>query len=185
MGLADINEVIAIEQASYTMAWPRRAYDYELQQNGLAHYFVLRLSPPQVDHVTTEPLLSIIGLGGLWLIADAAHITTLAIAPDWRRLGLGEWLLIRLIEEGQNLGANVTTLEVRPSNHAARSLYRKYRFREVGRRPHYYSDNGEDALILTTPELILPDYQAMIDQRKAALFERLAKTEVDKIRQIN
>jgi ribosomal-protein-alanine N-acetyltransferase len=185
MQLADINEVIAVEQASYTLTWPKRAYDYELQKNELANYFVLRILPPQADHPPAKSSSPIIGLGGFWLIADAAHITTLAISPTWRRLGLGEWLLITLLEEGQKLGASITTLEVRPSNHAAQSLYQKYRFQAVGRRPRYYSDNGEDALILTTPKLILPDYQAMIRQRKATLVKRLARIRVDKIRQIS
>ncbi len=182
---ADIPEVVAIEQASYSMTWPRKAYDYELQQNDLAYYFVLRIAPPQLDGLATEPAASIIGLGGFWLMGDAAHITTIAIHPHWRRLGLGEWMLITLLDQGQVLGAQVVTLEVRPSNQAALLLYQKYNFKQVGRRPRYYSDNGEDALILTTPPLASPDYQAMLSQRKSTLYQRLAKFDMDKIGQIN
>jgi ribosomal-protein-alanine N-acetyltransferase len=175
MTLADIPRVVAVEQASYAMTWPAKAYRHELQQNDLAHYFVLRLTP----QLTTQSAL--IGLGGFWLMADEIHISTIAIHPDWRGLGLGEWMLTRLLEEGQALGAAVATLEVRPSNRAARSLYEKYGFQEVGRRRNYYTDNGEDALILTTPTLNLADYQELFQQRRAGLFQRLADITLDKL----
>jgi ribosomal-protein-alanine N-acetyltransferase len=177
---ADIPQVIAIEQAAYTMRWPRKAYDYDLEQNELAHYFVLRPTAPDLS-TTSDP----IGLGGFWLMADEAHLNTLAVHPAWRRLGLGEWILLTLIEQAQALGAAVATLEVRPSNQAALSLYQKYDFQKVGRRPGYYSDNGEDALILTSLPLSSLDFQAMLRQRQAALVQRLAKIEIDKIEQIN
>jgi ribosomal-protein-alanine N-acetyltransferase len=176
---ADTPQVIAIEQAAYTMRWPRKAYNYELEQNELAHYFVLRPATPDPSE-KPDP----IGLAGFWLMADEAHINTLAIHPAWRRLGLGEWLLLTLIEQAQAQGASVATLEVRPSNQAALSLYQKYDFQEVGRRPGYYSDDGEDALILTSLPLSSLDYQAMLRQRKATLVQRLAKIEVDKTEQI-
>jgi ribosomal-protein-alanine N-acetyltransferase len=175
---ADISQVVALEQVSYTTAWPRKAFDYELEKNEFAHYFVLRTSLP-----VSQPGSGLIGLGGFWLLANEAHINTLAIHPDWRRMGLGAWLLLTLIEAAQALGASVATLEVRPANQAARSLYQKFEFREVGRRPGYYSDTGEDALILTTSLLGSLDYQAMLRQRKAALLQRLAATEIDEIGQ--
>jgi ribosomal-protein-alanine N-acetyltransferase len=197
MTLADIREVIAVERASYSLAWPAKAYDYELQKNDLAHYFVLRLLPPPASQPladlsnrphnqptiqpTNRPSRSVIGLGGFWLMADEIHISTIAVQPIWRGLGLGEWLLVKLLVEGQALGGAIATLEVRPSNQAALALYRKYNFQEVGRRPHYYNDNGEDALILTTPNLSLPDYQAMFQQRQAALNQRLVKIRADTI----
>lgn len=181
---ADIPQVLAVEQASYTMSWPRKAYDYELNHNELAHYFVLRLSPVSSEDSSPKASAAIIGLGGFWLMSDEMHITTIAIEAHWRRLGLGEWMLITLLEKGQALRAKVATLEVRPSNQAARALYRKYNFYEVSRRPRYYPDNSEDALIYTTPSLILPGYQAMLRQRQTALYQRLAKINVDKIEQI-
>jgi [ribosomal protein S18]-alanine N-acetyltransferase len=180
MTVADIPAVVAIEHLSYSMTWPDRAYDYELQKNNLAHYFVLKTSlvqPPAPQQlIGNKPIESpaIIGLGGFWLMADEVHISTIAVHPDWRGLGLGEWLLFHLLEAGQDLGAEVATLEVRPSNQPALSLYYKYGFEEVGCRPRYYTDNNEDALILTTPNLTLPDYQAILDQRRKALRQRLA-----------
>ena len=182
---ADIPQVLAIDRVSYAMTWPSRAYDHELKQNDLAHYFVVRFAGSQPGGQIDGALAPVAGLGGFWLLAGEAHITTIAIHPDWRRLGLGEWMLVRLLEEGRSLKANVATLEVRPSNRRARALYQKYDFREVGRRLGYYSDNGEDALILTSPPLILPDYQALIQQRKAALIQKLAQINVDKMDQIN
>lgn len=197
MTLADIPAVVAIEHASYSMTWPAKAYDYELQDNDLAHYFVLRTSlphPPQKESkhfnhsseaqgqtpggqrsAVDGRFSTVIGLAGFWLMGDEAHISTIAIHPDWRGLGLGEWLLLTLIEVAQALDAQTATLEVRPSNHSALALYQKYKFEQVGRRPRYYSDNDEDALILTTPPLTLPDYQTMLIQPKIVLFQRLAK----------
>jgi len=180
MQLADIPQVIAVEQAAYTMQWPQKAYEHELTQNKLAHYFVLRTTL-----LTNSTESDLIGMAGFWLIADEAHISTIAVYPAWRRRGLGEWLLVNIIEDAQNLGAIVATLEVRPSNQAALALYQKYDFAEVGRRFHYYSDNNEDALILTTPLLASPEYQAMLAQRKNMCQQRLAKIDLDKIDQID
>lgn len=194
MTLADIPAASAIEHASYSMTWPSKAYDYELQNNSLAHYFILwtslphpppnkieRLSkfcgqPSAVNNLTANTPASspTIGLAGFWLMADEIHISTIAVYPAWRGLGLGEWLLLHLFEAGLALGATVATLEVRPSNEVALALYQKYGFEQVGRRRHYYSDNDEDALILTTPALTSPDYQAMLAQRQESLHQRLS-----------
>ncbi len=181
MQIADIPAVVAVEKASYSMTWPRKAYDYELTKNQLAHYFVLRSSlegPPAGEERLTFPVggpdKSLIGLGGFWLMLEYIHINTIAVHPHWRGLGLGEWLLITLMEEGQRLGGEFATLEVRPSNRVALALYQKYRFQEMGRRPKYYSDNGEDALVMTTPRLMTGDYQAMVARNKMAFFRRWA-----------
>jgi ribosomal-protein-alanine N-acetyltransferase len=175
MQLADIPQVIAVEQAAYSMQWPQKAYEYELTQNKLAHYFVLRTTLP-IDPAESD----LVGMAGFWLIADEVHISTIAVHPQWHREGLGEWLLVNIIEEAQNLGAVVATLEVRPSNQAALALYQKYNFAEVGRRPRYYSDTNEDALILTSPLLASPDYQAMLTQHKNTCQKRLNRMNIDK-----
>lgn len=160
---ADIAEVIALEQAAYGSHWSARNYEHELGYNHLAHYYVMRPA--------LEP--TIIGHGGFWLMADEIHIITVAVRPAWRGRGLGEWLLLHLLEQGRQLGAVVATLEVRAANIVAINLYAKFGFREVGRRSRYYS-NHEDALILTTPEFTAPGYQALLGQRKASLRQRLA-----------
>lgn len=172
MQLTNIAEVISLEKAAYGRRWSGKDYQHELGDNSLAHYYILRLSDP------SPPTL--IGHGGFWLMVDELHLNTIAIHPAWQGLGLGEWLLLHLIEQGQALGAALATLEVRPSNRTAISLYQKYNFQEVGRRFHYYNDS-EDALILTTPALILPDYQATLTRHKATLRQRLQNLKIDKI----
>ena len=174
MTLADIPFVTAIEQAAYPRTPPKRDYFYELERNPLAHYFVLRLQNATLPD-------TIIGAGGCWLMTTELHILTIAIHPKWQGLGLGEWLLLNLLENGLALGAHLATLEVRPSNTTALALYKKYRFQQAGQRPGYYSDTQEDALILTTPVIHSQKYQAMLAQRKNQLLERLAKIQVDKI----
>jgi ribosomal-protein-alanine N-acetyltransferase len=199
MTMADVPRVIEIEKLSYPATWPPSAYRKELQDNRWAHYIVLRdkaLMQPQ-EHVTQEPdrprrpfplsLLpsrsvatlstpnqaSIIGFAGLWLMVDEAHITTIAIHPDYRGKGLGELELASLVDIAYQIGARWVTLEVRVSNYVAQNLYRKYGFREAGMRHRYYSDNQEDALIMWTEELSSPAYKERFHQLKTALLQRL------------
>jgi ribosomal-protein-alanine N-acetyltransferase len=141
MTVDDLPAVHEIERASFSTPWPAHAYRQELERNRLAHYLVARYDD------------QVVGFAGIWLLVDEAHITTFATRPGWRRLGIGERLLIAALELAESRGASEATLEVRPSNTAARSLYEKYGFRVVGVRPRYYSDNNEDALIMTTDSL--------------------------------
>ena len=175
MTLDDIPGAVAIEKAAYLSSDPRRDFEYELERNRLAHYLSLHVvfSEP---HQTCQ-----IGVSGYWLIGEEAHIITIAVDPGWQRLGLGEWLLLNLLEHAQTRHAKVATLEVRPSNQRGIALYQKYRFREVGRRFAYYSDNGEDALILTTPSLDTPEYQNMLTTNKEELWLRSAQLRIDRI----
>ena len=133
----------------------------------------LHRPPADVDFV--------LGHGGFWLMVDEAHISTLAVRAAWRRRGLGELLLVVLLDESQRLGASRATLEVRHSNAAAQALYAKYGFQQAGRRKAYYSDNREDALILTTPEFSALDYRDLICARRNDLWRRLAEASLDKI----
>jgi [ribosomal protein S18]-alanine N-acetyltransferase len=152
MGLADLPAVHAIERASFFPPWPDDAYRNELLTNRLATYVVARLDD------------LVVGFGGIWLMVDEAHITTFAVDPAWRRRGIGERLLVALLDAAMARRAREATLEVRLSNMPARRLYEKYGFRPVGIRPRYYSDNAEDALIMTTEPL-----------ESAAMLERLAR----------
>jgi [ribosomal protein S18]-alanine N-acetyltransferase len=153
MQLDDVAAVQAIERASFSAPWPPNAYLTELQSNRLAHYMVVRAGS------------EVVGYAGLWLMVDEAHVTTFAIHPDWRRQGLGERLLVALLDLAIERRSSEATLEVRLSNLPARRLYEKFGFRPVGIRPRYYTDNNEDALIMTTDRL---DGAAM-RQRLAAL----------------
>jgi ribosomal-protein-alanine N-acetyltransferase len=102
-------------------------------------------------------------------MVDEAHVTTFAVEPAWRRRKVGERLLVALLDIALARGAREATLEVRLSNVAARRLYEKYGFRPVGIRPRYYSDNGEDALIMTTDPLAAPPMRDRLAGLRAAL----------------
>jgi ribosomal-protein-alanine N-acetyltransferase len=151
MRLEDIPAVHAIESASFPTPWPPYAFRGELESNRMAHYLVVRAGQ------------RVVAYAGLWLMVDEAHVTTFAVLPAYRRRGIGGRLLSDLVELAVDLGATVVTLEVRLSNMGARQLYQRFGFRPVGVRPRYYSDNAEDALIMTTEAL---DSPAMTTRRR-------------------
>jgi len=159
MRMADVADVLEIERLSFSSPWPAYAFEQELTANRLAHYLVARLD----DRV--------VGFGGIWLMVDEAHITTFGVHPDHRRQGIGRLLLLRLAEMAIELGSVRMTLEVRISNTAAQVLYRSFGFRVAGRRVAYYSDDGEDALVMTTPELTGPAVQATLASERARLAD--------------
>ena len=141
MTLADLPAVQLIERASFTTPWPPQAYRQELESNRLASYLVGEIGE------------EIVAYGGVWLMVDEAPVTTFAVHPRYRRRGIGARLLLSLLDLSIARRAREATLEVRLSNLGARRLYEKYGFRPVGIRPRYYSDNQEDALIMTTEPL--------------------------------
>ena len=147
MTVDDLEAVHRIEHASFSQPWPDQAYRSELQANRLASYLVGRVGD------------EVVAFGGIWLMVDEAHVTTFAVDPAWRRRRIGEALLLALLDLAIARGAREATLEVRLSNLPARRLYEKYGFRPVGMRARYYSDNNEDALIMTTPPIATPDMQ--------------------------
>jgi [ribosomal protein S18]-alanine N-acetyltransferase len=156
MTLDDIPAVHRIERASFPVPWPDYAFRQEIETNRLAHYLVVRAGS------------KIVAYGGMWMMVDEAHITTFAVLPEWRRQGIGARLMLAMMQLATELQARVATLEVRLSNDAARQLYARFGFRPVGIRPRYYSDNGEDALIMTSAPLESADMKS----RLAALARR-------------
>lgn len=110
----------------------------------------------------------VLAYSGFWLIDDEAHITTLAVNPDYRRLGLGELMLINDIHSSIKVGAKRMTLEVRVSNEAAQKLYYKYGFTSLGKRRKYYQDNGEDALVLWTDKINTEEFAELVKKNTAA-----------------
>jgi ribosomal-protein-alanine N-acetyltransferase len=162
MRLEDLEEVHRIALASFSTPWPENAYRSELMTNRLASYLVARIDG------------RIVAYGGMWLMVDEAHITTFAVHPAWRRQRIGERLLLAFLDLARDRHAREATLEVRLSNLAARRLYEKYGFRPVGLRPRYYSDNNEDALIMTTEPLDEPQLAARIAALRDALDESAA-----------
>jgi len=100
------------------------------------------------------------GVLGVWMLADEAHIVTVAVRESHRRRGIAELLLIWAIELAQTGGQELVTLECRVSNEPALALYDKYGFERVGLRPRYYSDNHEDAYVLSLNSLLSRRFQA-------------------------
>ena len=133
---SDVSDVLKIERASFTTTWPSDAFYNELATNKLAHYYVGRAEG------------KIVAYGGIWVIFEDSHITTIAVDPQARGRRYGELMLGYLLDEAIERGAAWMTLEVRESNTAAQQLYRKYGFTTVTTRKGYYSDNNENALVM-------------------------------------
>jgi ribosomal-protein-alanine N-acetyltransferase len=114
----------------------------------------------------------LVGMAGIWMMVDEAHIVTIAVRRSHRHKGMGEWLLLSLIDLSMQLRAKYVTLEVRESNRTAQALYEKYGFTTAGTRRKYYSDNGEDALIMTTCELDSPAYLERLHRLRQELNTR-------------
>jgi ribosomal-protein-alanine N-acetyltransferase len=153
----DVPEVVAIESHSFPSRWPDGAYLQELEGNPNAIYFVARL----LRLATPWRHAPVIGYAGLWMQHDEAHICTLAVDARYRRRGVGRRLLVRLLDSALERNADIATLEVRAGNVAAQELYRRFGFDVVGERRRYYTDTGEDALIMTTPPLATPDWRRL------------------------
>ena len=186
MRLRDIREVMEIEQDSFPAPWSARAYRHELLDNDLSYYFVARqrwAERPKLGllarirrslGVGIRP--AILGHSGFWLMVGEAHISTIAVQPDWRRRGIGELLLVAMLDRATELEATIVTLEVRVSNVTAQNLYYKYGFRQVELRRRYYRDRDEDALVMSTERLTSATFQSHFQQLKRALREKLTQS---------
>ena len=132
----DLDEVTALEKATFTIPWSRESFRQELERNVAARYLV------------AESEGKIIGYAGAWIILDESHITNIAVAESYRGQGVGRKLTQALLQLLSNLGASYATLEVRVSNERAQNLYRSLGFISVGKRKRYYEDNQEDAFLM-------------------------------------
>jgi ribosomal-protein-alanine N-acetyltransferase len=122
-------------------------------------------------------LETIVGYAGMWMMVDDAHVTTIAVDPAYRGEGIGELLIVDLLEHANLVGAMTVTLECRVSNGIAQALYRKYTFQNKGVRKRYYSDDGEDALIMTTEPLDSDIFQRVYAANRERLMARLGTDE--------
>lgn len=191
--LEDIPQVQDIEKEAFPTQWPPPSYKRELQ-NRLAHYLILtdedenpssgqgkkpgniiakiwrRLFSSGNEKTASLPQKEskIVGMAGIWYMFDEAHITTLAVRANRHRQGLGELLLIALLDLSQKLDARVVTLEVRASNKIAQQLYLKYGFKGISIRKGYYAEDGGDALIMTTERITTAQYQRHLQNLKLA-----------------
>lgn len=160
----DIRQVSAIDHLSFDPPWPSNSYTFEINQSTVSHMVVLvesdtndsdPISPDkplrrfinQLRGRATAPHINhkIVGYGGLWKIADEAHISTIAIHPDYRGNSYGEILLAGMYYKAITLNANYIVLEVRVSNTVAQNLYRKYNFENFDIKKNYYRSDNEDA----------------------------------------
>ncbi|MBF6600763.1 MAG: ribosomal protein S18-alanine N-acetyltransferase [Dehalococcoidia bacterium] len=180
----DIAQVVEIERESFPSIWPQTAYRRELQ-NKLARYTVIsEPDGPEQDEAQPATVWStlrrivgnppspahelLLGFIGVWMMPGEAHIVTVAVREDRRRSGIGQRLLIAVIEQAQEDGQELVTLEVRRSNDVAQRLYEKYGFQRAGLRVRYYTDNNEDAVIMTTPDVSSPSYRELFERLRRA-----------------
>ncbi len=155
---ADVKEVLRIEQQSFSTTWPSNAFFQELHDNKLAHYYVARAGN------------RVVGYGGIWVILEDSHVTTIAVAPEFRGRKYGEKILLHLLDQAIERGASWMTLEVRESNNVAQALYRKYGFTTVSTRKAYYSDNNENALVMWAGNLKSEIYKNRLRALRLSLF---------------
>ncbi|MEH2411003.1 ribosomal protein S18-alanine N-acetyltransferase [Nostoc sp.] len=161
-----LNALLELDQACFGGLWTMEGYQRELDS---PNSDLLGLFSP----VSNSRLL---GMGCFWSILDEAHITILAVHPQYHRQGMGAALLYSLIKTACDRKMERATLEVRASNLGAISLYQKFGFQTAGRRRRYYQDNDEDALILWLPNLQYPKFQVTLNQWHSMISDRLDKS---------
>ncbi len=193
MQISDVGQVTEVDREAFSTQWPPPNYKRELQ-NGLSHHVVAvddsitndpadgqEQAGPKPAGILTRILRwfgfsteaagepekdYIVGFAGLWIIADEAHITSIAVREKYRGRKIGALLLAALCDMSMQLKARSLTLEVRVSNKVAQNLYTKFGFKEVGLRRGYYTDNREDALLMSTDDISSPAFQELFSQLK-------------------
>jgi ribosomal-protein-alanine N-acetyltransferase len=188
----DIPQVTKIDREAFPTLWPPANYQRELK-NRLAHYIVAcdeeeKVEPPEPKVIPKKGFSGLVsrlrrffgnelppparqhifGFAGFWMMAGEAHITNIAVWEKHRRQGIGELLLIAIIDLATELDARFITLEVRASNTAAQSLYSKYGFTRVGVRRGYYTDNREDGVLMSLGNVTSAPVQANLQRLKQA-----------------
>ncbi|AFY32975.1 ribosomal protein S18-alanine N-acetyltransferase [Calothrix sp. PCC 7507] len=159
-----LSAVLELDQACFGGLWTMEAYQREMDS---PNSDLLGLFSPFSS-------LRLLGMGCFWSILEEAHITILAVHPQYHRQGLGQALLYSLLKTASDRGLERATLEVRVSNLGAISLYQKFGFKTAGRRRGYYQDNNEDALILWLADLQQPSFPATLLQWQQIVSDRLS-----------
>ncbi|GAB4538745.1 MAG: ribosomal protein S18-alanine N-acetyltransferase [Anaerolineales bacterium] len=137
MAAEDLEQVVEIDGLSFSLPWPAHTFHYEVSRNSAARCWV------------AEQDGKIIAMLVGWFIVDEIHIATFAVHPDFRQRGIGRHLLLHALQFSQAEGARQSFLEARASNAAALKLYEEVGYVQTGLRKKYYSDNGEDAVLMT------------------------------------
>jgi ribosomal-protein-alanine N-acetyltransferase len=141
----DIQAVFELDQRSFTTPWPKKSFAFEVNENQAARLWVAEEDNGSGKHI--------VGMIVCWLLVDEAHVATLAVDEACRRQRIASTLLCTALTEMMQEGAISAMLEVREGNAAAQGMYRRFGFQLVGRRPGYYKDNGEDAILMTLRDL--------------------------------
>ncbi|MGF1494977.1 MAG: ribosomal protein S18-alanine N-acetyltransferase [Microcoleaceae cyanobacterium] len=163
-----LTAAVQLDQACLGGLWTLEGYRRELESpnSDLMTWF---------DHQNQ----SVIGLGCLWAILEEAHITVLAVHPDYQGRGLGQALLYALLKSAKQRQLERATLEVRASNQVALTLYEKFGFRLAGRRKRYYQNPQEDALILWRNDLHHPEFDTILANWLQQIRDRLSQAHPD------
>ena len=194
----DIAQVTEIDRAAFPSTWPPVNYQHELQNRLAHYIVACSdeeiVAEPEVEKTPKTGFSYLVsrvrqlfdgsryfsntlppsgkefalGFAGLWMMAEEAHLINLAVREPYRRQGIGELLLIFMIDLATELKAQAITLEVRASNIAAQVLYAKYGFTQVGLRRGYYTDNREDGVIMSTENIFSAAFQARFEQSRQA-----------------
>ncbi|MCH8107953.1 MAG: ribosomal protein S18-alanine N-acetyltransferase [Chloroflexi bacterium] len=204
----DIDQVIEIEREAFSPLWASTPFKRELNNRYASYLVAYRGSevretavPPNDDlpknrslwgrfalltqavlgrrSVPPEPDSNVTGYVSVWYQGEEAHITEIAVREPLRGNGIGELLLIGSLRSAMEYGSQVMTLEVRVSNFIAQRLYEKYDFKLVGTRKAYYSDNREDAAIMTTSPILTDEYEQMFQDRQEAYRSRWGEIHID------
>ena len=141
MTVEDVLAVAELDRISFSLPWTERSFHFEVNSNPAARCWV------------AEHGGRIVGVVVAWLLLDEVHIATIATHPEYRRRGIAQTLLAHVLKLGVNEGALSSFLEVRAGNVAAQAMYHKFGYEETGKRPRYYKDNGEDAILMTLVSL--------------------------------
>jgi len=192
----DLQQVAEIDKEAFPTQWPPTNYRSELMNN-LARYLVAyreaentaavqRLETWKPGYFSRikkffggrysvleqRPADFVAGFVGGWIMADELHITEIATRATYRGQGIGHLMLISIIEIGYELQARVATLEVRRANISAQKVYEEFGFEKVGFRKAYYSDNKEDAIIMTTANFTTLEFQSRFTRLKAEFIAK-------------
>ena len=196
----DIPQVTEIDHDAFPTEWPPTNFPRELE-NKLAYYIIAYenkdtypekspvpagketnpglinrirriFSRSQVPNENPPEEISILGYAGMWIMADEAHVTSIASHKEHRHQGIGEVLLINLIELAMTKHARIVTLEARVSNLVAQNLYYKFSFDKLGVRKAYYLDNKEDAVIMSTEYIGSPSFKEKFSKVKQAYHQK-------------
>ena len=150
----DIHILVEIERESFAVPWPADAFYHDIQHNRFAAYIMIELDG------------QVAGYCGVWIILDEAHITNLAVHPDFRRKGVAKLLLFDALEQCYKEKIKYLTLEVRVSNEGAINLYESFGFKSLGVRKKYYQNNNEDALIMWSENIFSENYKKRFNKIK-------------------